>query len=402
MKPTTTLAALVAAVGVAALLLPPLFSGVLIVALIAAVALDAAGAGRPVAVRRDAPERMTVGVPGPMVLATTSGSVVAMTQPGTDTLRVHGSTPDALQLEALAAGRHTLPPAIATRLGPLRLISRRHVVGEAALITAFPAVLRRRRSVAPRQLSAFDEEGGQVRGPLGLGTSFESLRDYQQGDDVRLVNWRATARAGRPLVNQFRIEQSRDVMLLVDRGRTMREVVAGQSLLRWAVDAATGVALAANAVGDRPGLVAYDTQVVERIPPTGRSSQAIARALLGLTESREESDLRLVLASLPRKRSIVVVFANVHTDLTRTSMIDAIPVLARRHVVLVASPIVDEMDETDRGSALLVAQAHLSGRQHRLVATVRAAGADVVLETPGRFADRCVAAYLGVKSRGRA
>ena len=62
---------------------------------------------------------------------------------------------------------------------------------------------------------------GLARGPLGLGTDFESVRDYTPDDDIRQLNWRATARVGRPMSNQYRLERDRDVVCLVDCGRLM-------------------------------------------------------------------------------------------------------------------------------------------------------------------------------------
>ena len=59
----------------------------------------------------------------------------------------------------------------------------------------------------------FRDAGRRTRGPLGLGTEFESIRDYPPDDDIRQVNWRATERIGRPMSNQYRVEQDRDVML---------------------------------------------------------------------------------------------------------------------------------------------------------------------------------------------
>ena len=64
----------------------------------------------------------------------------------------------------------------------------------------------------------FRDQGATARGPLGLGTEFELIRDYQPDDDIRQVNWRATARLGRPMSNQYRLEQDRDLLLLIDAG----------------------------------------------------------------------------------------------------------------------------------------------------------------------------------------
>src|SRR5207237_663997 len=80
----------------------------------------------------------------------------------------------------------------------------------------------------------FRDPGRLTRGPLGLGTDFESIREYLPDDDFRQVNWRATARMGRPMSNQYRVEQDRDVVCMLDAGRLMAarlEDAAAQPLL---------------------------------------------------------------------------------------------------------------------------------------------------------------------------
>src|SRR4029079_2320303 len=94
-------------------------------------------------------------------------------------------------------------------------------------------------------------------GPLGLGTEFESIRDYVPDDDFRQVNWRATARLGRPMSNQYRIERDRDVVCVVDCGRLMAAPFADRTRLDAALDAAVAVAAVADVVGHPCGTNAF-------------------------------------------------------------------------------------------------------------------------------------------------
>ena len=83
----------------------------------------------------------------------------------------------------------------------------------------FPDLLAARRLALSVRQGRFRDQGISARGPLGLGTEFELVRDYLPDDDIRQVNWRATARLGRPMSNQYRTEQDRDVIVVVDAGR---------------------------------------------------------------------------------------------------------------------------------------------------------------------------------------
>jgi uncharacterized protein (DUF58 family) len=112
----------------------------------------------------------------------------------------------------------------------------------------------------------FREPGPADARAARLGTDFESIRDYSPDDDVRQINWRATDRLGRPMSNQFRVEQDREVMLLIDAGRLMSAPLEDRTRLDAAVDAAVTVALVADVVGDRCGVVAFDDGIRRRCP----------------------------------------------------------------------------------------------------------------------------------------
>ena len=112
-------------------------------------------------------------------------------------------------------------PAVATRAtGPLRLARWDHTRRRAGASCASSRTCTTARRLALAVARGrFRDQGATARGPLGLGTEFELIRDYEPDDDIRQVNWRATARLGRPMSNQYRLEQDRDLLLLIDAGR---------------------------------------------------------------------------------------------------------------------------------------------------------------------------------------
>ena len=156
----------------------------------------------------------------------------------------------------------------------------------------------RRLALSVRQ-GRFRDQGRLTRGPLGLGTDFESIRDYSPDDDARQINWRATDRLGRPMSNQFRVEQDREVMLLIDAGRLMGAPLEDRTRLDAAVDAAVTVALVADVVGDRCGVVAFDDGIRRRLPPRRAGGDAVVRALFDLEPRARRRRLR---ARLPDRR----------------------------------------------------------------------------------------------------
>ena len=125
------------------------------------------------------------------------------------------------QVVAHRRGAHRLPPVAARRRGPLGLGTCTFDADGGTDLLVYPDVFAAQRLVIALRRGRFRDPGLRTRGPLGLGTEFESVRDYLPDDDVRQINWQATERTGRPMSNQYRIEQDRDVVCLLDAGRLM-------------------------------------------------------------------------------------------------------------------------------------------------------------------------------------
>ena len=223
--PTPRAAALLAALALAAFVVPLPLAALAAAALLAAAAVDARAARRAPAVERALPAVLARGVPG-------AAARRAPTRAPSVRVRLRQAVPPGMALEPAEGdgaldgglvprlrGRHELP-AVGTRsTGPLGLAAWHHEPGGPATVSVYPDLLAARRLALSVRQGRFRDQGISARGPLGLGTEFELVRDYLPDDDVRQVNWRATARLGRPMSNQYRTEQDRDVIAVVDAGR---------------------------------------------------------------------------------------------------------------------------------------------------------------------------------------
>ncbi len=230
--------------------------------------------------------------------------------------------------------------------GPLGLATRDHRAGEDAQLLVYPDLPSARRLALAVRTGRFRESGRQSRGPLGLGTEFESIRDYLPDDDLRQVNWPATARMGRPMSNQYRIEQDRDVICVIDCGRLMAAPLSGGATrLDVAVDAATAVGLVADELGDRCGTVAFAGAIERRLAPRRRGGEALVRAVFDLQPAPVDSDYELAFRTVASsKRALVIVFTDLIEEVAARSLVQAVPVLARRHEVVVAGVVDPDLD----------------------------------------------------------
>ena len=306
-------------------------------------------------------------------------------------------------------GRHEIGAVAARREGALGLGRTHHRgVGPAEVLVYPDLPAARRLALAVRQ-GRFRDQGRLTRGPLGLGTDFESIRDYVPDDDIRQVNWKATARTGRPMSNQSRVEQDREVLLLLDSGRLMQAPIADRTRLDAAIDAAVAVALVADEVGDRCGTLAFDDRVRRRLTPRRGGGDAVVRALFDLEPSDRDADYELAFQQVEgAKRSLILVFCDLLEQAAARPLVDAVPVLARRHHVVVAS--VSDADITSLLATVPAAPRDVYAQavaldvleaRARVVRSLEQAGARVLEAPPSGLAAACVRAYLEAKARAR-
>jgi uncharacterized protein (DUF58 family) len=413
-SPTPRAAALLAVVALATVVVGPAPALIAALALAGATLADAlAVRARPRLERRVAPI-LARGVAAPLTVeaAPAGAGRVRLRQPippdpALDPREADGRLE--ARLTPLRRGRHMLGAVAARTEGPLGLGRWHHRDGEEHEVVVYPDLPAARRLALAVRQGRFREQGRLTRGPLGLGTDFESIRDYAPDDDPRQINWRATDRLGRPMSNQFRVEQDREVMLLIDAGRLMAAPLEDRTRLDAAVDAAVTVALVADVVGDRCGVVAFDDGIRRRLPPRRAGGDAVVRALFDLEPRPVDADYELAFQTVEgAKRSLIVVFCDLLEEAAARPLIDAVPVLARRHVVLVASVRDPDLDRqlvtspaTPRdvyGQAValdvLAARARVAHRLER-------AGASVLEAPAGALPAACVHAYLKAKARAR-
>ena len=227
MTPAPRAVVVLAVIALAALLVPLGLVAIAALMLVVAVVVDARAAKREPQVERQAPEVLSRGIPAQITIRAPApaGGTVRVRQPAPPELTIEPREGDGgltAEIVATRRGRHTLP-AVATRAtGPLGLARWDHRRAADVELRVFPDLKTARRLALAVARGRFRDQGATARGPLGLGTEFELIRDYQPDDDIRQVNWRATARLGRPMSNQYRLEQDRDLQLLIDAGRLER------------------------------------------------------------------------------------------------------------------------------------------------------------------------------------
>ena len=409
MTPTPRLAIAVAGAAAVLVALGTVAGAVALAAVAAGYIVDVVRLRRVPSLERTLPATLQRRHPAPLsiVVADPAGGDIALRQPSVPDLVLAdqvGGSPLNTTATAMRRGRHVLPPVAVRSVGPLGLAARHHTMGDEYPVTVYPDVLGAKRIARAVAQGTFSAGGWRRRGPIGIGTEFESIRDYTPDDDIRHVNWRATMRTGKPMANSYRIDRDRDVICVIDSGRLMTAPVGPHTRLDIAVDAVAAVAHTADAIGDRCGVVAFSNQVLRSMPPTRRGADALVEAIHDLEPVPVESDYETAFRAVSRsKRSLVVLFTDLFEESAAMPLVEALPVLSRRHAVVVAYVRDDDLRNavTDPGDSpyrTVVALDALEARR-RAVARLRRSGVTVIEASAGDLPAAAVAAYLSLKQR---
>lgn len=293
--------------------------------------------------------------------------------------------------------------------GPLGLAARQQTRGVEGSIRSLPAFGSRRH--LPSRLARLRELDGRAAVRVrGQGTEFDSLREYVRGDDVRSIDWRATARNRSVVVRTWQPERDRRVILLLDTSRTSAGRVADVPRLDSAMDAALLLAALAARAGDRVEFLAGDRRVRSRLRLTGKDVVApLQDAMAGLVPIIAEADWSVLagaLAALGRQRALVVLLTPLEPSAIAQGLLPVLPALTRHHRVVVASvkdPALETMavarNDLDEIYGAAAAEQVLSRRSH-MVAVLKALGVDVVDADADALPPALADHYLTLKARG--
>jgi uncharacterized protein (DUF58 family) len=268
----------------------------------------------------------------------------------------------------------------------------------------------RRHSIYMIRSRQIDMEKRYTR-KRGRGREFESLREYQEGDEYGNICWKASARRGKLITRLFQMERSQTIWLVLDTGRLMRAKVAGLSKLDYAANAALSLGQVALGSGDRVGLLAYGRSINHRVLPNRGSlhlRSLIEKLALVQEELTEADHLRAAnaLMSTQKRRSLVVWITDIAETAMTPEVIEAAGRLSTRHVVIfvaIGQPDLGNLAAQEPDSVsqmyLIAAAQEMMHRREVLFATLRRHGAIAFEIESSKASAAVVNSYLEAKER---
>ena len=319
--------------------------------------------------------------------------------------------------------------------GALRLVERWAVCDAEQEVRVFPASEQSGDKAALYLIRARQIELQKRRLRLrGIGREFESLRDYQTGDELRNISWTATARRAKLITRQFTTERSQQVWIVLDAGRlsrtafelrrdrpaamgeseqeTAEKLLLHVTQLDQATTAAVMLAQVIGGSGDKFALLSYGRRVQQQLLPG--NGPVHLRMMIDLlsqvrSEAAEANHLQAAsrLKNLQRRRGLVIWITEIADSAGRPEVVSAVAELVRRHLVvlvLLEHPELDalaarEPKNAEQMFASTAAQEMLE-RRRETIAKLRQQGVLVVETTPAEVGANAISKYLEVKAQG--
>ena len=295
--------------------------------------------------------------------------------------------------------------------GPFGLAWRQSARALPWRVTVFPSLLDSGVRALPTQAQRRRETGLRNVRRLGEGRVFESLREWVPGDDTRVIDWKATAKRGKPMARQYEDERRQHVLIAIDAGRMLTAESEGRARIEAVVDAALQLAYAAVEHDDNIGLLVFADTVQHFVAPARgrRALRQVLDVLATVHGSLVEPDYPAAFAFLAarnRKRALTVVFTDVIDRTASDALVAQVGSLRPRHLPLAVTLRNPELDRLATSRATTVAAAferaaaeELLQARDEALADMRGRGVLIVDVPPSGAARAVVDQYTLLKRR---
>lgn len=294
---------------------------------------------------------------------------------------------------------------------PLRLISRRFDFEDKAQVATYPSFM---------QLKKFDlmamayrnEYGIKKIRRIGHTMEFEQIKEYVLGDDIRTINWKATAKRNQLMINQFQDEKSQPIYSIIDKGRVMKMPFNGLSLLDYAINSTLVMSNVTIKKHDKAGMLCFSKKVENRVAAERRSNQMnlILETLYKVQTDYKESDYGRLYADLKRnvkQRSLLFLYTNFETLDGLDRQLAYLQGIAKSHVLVVIFFINTELEKMVSQKSEDIQDIYQKTiaekfiyEKRLIVKELKRRGVYSILTKPGNLTVNVINKYLEFKAKG--
>jgi uncharacterized protein (DUF58 family) len=294
----------------------------------------------------------------------------------------------------------------------LQLATKKYVLGAKKELKCYPSFLKLREFQMKSFNNASTSYGTRKVRRIGNSLEFEQIKEYVSGDDIRTLNWKATAKRNHFMVNQYVEEKSQSVYSIIDKGRAMQLQFNGLSLLDYAVNATLAISNIILRKQDKAGMLSFSIKPEDWVVAERRNSQMslISEALHNVKTNFSEPDFSTLYAVVKRKithRSLLILFTNFETIDALNRQLPYLRALAKNHLLLVVFFQNTELDTMINSKGTTIQEVYDSiiaekfrYEKKRIVNELKKYGIQSVLTKPEDLTGDSIQKYLELKSRG--
>ncbi|MEO8772825.1 MAG: DUF58 domain-containing protein [Gelidibacter sp.] len=281
-----------------------------------------------------------------------------------------------------------------------------------AMVPTYPSFKQLRKFELLNVNNSLQDYGVKKIRRIGHTMEFEQIKDYVLGDDLRTINWKATAKKNSLMVNQFQDEKSQSIYSIIDKGRVMKMPFEGLSLLDYAINATLVISSIALKKHDKAGMLSFSKQVENMVVAQRRSSQMrlILESLYHVKTDYYESDFSRLYAHIKRhitQRSLILLYTNFETLDSLNRQLAYLKAISKNHLIVVVffkntelNSIVDQKAGTIQQVYDKVIAEKFAFEKRLIVQELKKYGIYSILTTPENLTIDTINKYLEIKSRG--
>ncbi|MBN8566929.1 MAG: DUF58 domain-containing protein [Flavobacteriales bacterium] len=295
---------------------------------------------------------------------------------------------------------------------PLRIISRRFTFNKDQMVPTYPSYIQLRKYDLMAFSNNLFQYGVKKIRRIGHTMEFEQIKEYIQGDDIRTLNWKATAKKNSLMVNQFQDEKSQSVYMIIDKGRVMKMPFNGLSLLDYAINATLVLSNVILKKHDKAGMFTFSKKVENRVVAEKRSSQMqlIMECLYNIKTDFFESDFSRLYTDVKKninQRSLLLLYTNFETLDGLHRQLPYLKGIAKNHLLVVVFFQNTELNELIHKKAETVQEVYdkviaekFMFEKRLIVNELKKYGIYSVLTQPENLTLDTINKYLEIKARG--
>ncbi|WP_431158523.1 DUF58 domain-containing protein [Winogradskyella poriferorum] len=294
----------------------------------------------------------------------------------------------------------------------LKIIKRRYRFQNEQMVMVYPSIIQMQKYDFLAISNALTQIGLKKIRRIGHTSEFEQIKEYVLGDDFRTVNWKATAKHGELMVNQYQDEKSQPIYSIIDTGRVMKMPFDGLKLLDYAINSTLAFSNVALKKHDKVGMLTFSKKIETFLPAIHKITylNRILEALYNINTNFSDSDFGHLYAQLKRKvthRSLILLYTNFEHLSALKRQMPYLQAISKKHMLVVVL-----FENTELDNIIKLNAEDLQSIYHKTIAEkfayekrlmvkeLQKHGIQSILTPPEKLTINTINKYLEIKARG--